>query len=271
MAFYEWINAESKGTSCLSEQDFANLTQREQGFQAGQTASARNVNSALRQANLVAVALMESLNVDGSLQSTKDVLKDDILSALNSKLNYIKLSGSKSGGDITGSLVSTNKSNLGNSAKTWGRVFCDDVVYGGIYLTSKIADLENPNRPITIINYPINMEAPMRQGTIQIIKSRNLVICNIRIRGNSWIGMTKYPIFTFGANARFTPAPSYQSGVIGTCSVPQNIPNNASSIDIYYEKATTGENPTDAKLYIYPSVVMDLGGAFGQIMWFTEE
>ena len=29
MAFHEWINAENKGTSCLSEQDFANLSQRE--------------------------------------------------------------------------------------------------------------------------------------------------------------------------------------------------------------------------------------------------
>ena len=192
MAFHEWINAESKGTSCLSEQDFANLSQRELGFQAGQTASARNVNSALRQANLVAVALMESLNVDGSLQSTKDVLKTNITDALNSNLRYIKLSGSIANGDITGDLVSRYNTNLGNPNRRWNNLYCQDVNYNGTFLSEQITHINtkiNESNAVKYYKMDIANFLPSHQGDnvgyINFVKSKNMVCATIYINVGS--------------------------------------------------------------------------------------
>lgn len=59
--FYEWIDDENvlNNNNLLSNTDFADSQDRKRGFLGGEGASAPNVNTALRQANLVAKALMD--------------------------------------------------------------------------------------------------------------------------------------------------------------------------------------------------------------------
>lgn len=59
--FYVWIDDNKVGNSTISANDFQTDTQRSNGFISGKAASALRVNSALRQSNLVAVALINAL------------------------------------------------------------------------------------------------------------------------------------------------------------------------------------------------------------------
>ena len=59
--FYVWIEDNNVSNSTISESDFEKDTQRKNGFVAGRAASALRTNTALRQANLVAIALIEAL------------------------------------------------------------------------------------------------------------------------------------------------------------------------------------------------------------------
>lgn len=57
--FYPWIADSYATTNTVSPTDFSTDSQRTEGFKSGQAASAIRVNTALRQANLVACALMD--------------------------------------------------------------------------------------------------------------------------------------------------------------------------------------------------------------------
>ena len=132
MAFQLWVddNQTEIGTNILSEINYTNLTQRQEGFKAGQTASAINVNSGLRQANLVACALMDALNITNeSLQTSRNTLTGAIQNKLNNNLTgYIKLNGQES---IPRNLIaSTTSFNLGSANNRWGKLYCTDVDIG---------------------------------------------------------------------------------------------------------------------------------------------
>lgn len=78
--FYPWID--TSNTNVMSANDFKNDSQRTTGFEAGQAASAKRVNSALRQANLFVAALANvilgndtSLNLTSSLNSVQTKLE----------------------------------------------------------------------------------------------------------------------------------------------------------------------------------------------------
>lgn len=77
--FYPWID--SSNTNVMSENDFKNDSQRTTGFVAGQAASSKRVNSALRQANLFVAALANiilgndtTLNLTSSLNAVQTKL-----------------------------------------------------------------------------------------------------------------------------------------------------------------------------------------------------
>lgn len=77
--FYPWID--TSNTNVMSENDFKNDSQRTTGFEAGQAASAKRVNSALRQANLFVAALANvilgndtTLNLTSSLNAVQTKL-----------------------------------------------------------------------------------------------------------------------------------------------------------------------------------------------------
>ena len=77
--FYPWIDTSNKNV--MSENDFKNDSQRSTGFEAGQAASSKRVNSALRQANLFVAALANiilgndtTLNLTSSLNAVQTKL-----------------------------------------------------------------------------------------------------------------------------------------------------------------------------------------------------
>lgn len=67
--FYVWIDDPSSAS--LPTGDFANVTDRKNGFKPNTASSAANVNAGLRQANLVSVALMDALGLNTSAYDYK--------------------------------------------------------------------------------------------------------------------------------------------------------------------------------------------------------
>lgn len=78
--FRPWIDNPTTGVNgnILSSADFISSLERANGFQSGTVISAKSVNSALRQANLVVTALMETIAPNyqsGSLESSVNQIK----------------------------------------------------------------------------------------------------------------------------------------------------------------------------------------------------
>lgn len=67
--FYVWIDDPTSAS--LPTGDFANLSDRKNGFKPNTLSSAANVNAGLRQANLVSVALMDALGLNTSTYDYK--------------------------------------------------------------------------------------------------------------------------------------------------------------------------------------------------------
>lgn len=72
--FYVWIDNPTS-TSCMTSDAFNSDSQRQIGFQSGKPASAIRINTAIRQANLIAVALVNALNITDD-KSVMTSLKD---------------------------------------------------------------------------------------------------------------------------------------------------------------------------------------------------
>ena len=83
--FKVWIDSPIEGTNIQSYSDFSSDSQRTSGFSVGfsvgNVASSIRVNSALRQANLVSVALMSAMLPNSSLDLTSKV--DALVSEIN--------------------------------------------------------------------------------------------------------------------------------------------------------------------------------------------
>ena len=79
--FKVWIDSPIEGTNIQSYSDFSSDSQRTSGFSVGSVASSIRVNSALRQANLVSVALMSAMLPNSSLDLTSKV--DALVSEIN--------------------------------------------------------------------------------------------------------------------------------------------------------------------------------------------
>lgn len=89
MSFYVWIDTPTN-SNCMTGSDFNTDTQREDGFKSGEAASAIRVNTALRQANLIAVALVNALGIDDSSLDAKTSLAS--MKSTFENLNLFKLS-----------------------------------------------------------------------------------------------------------------------------------------------------------------------------------
>lgn len=73
MAWYLWVDDDKVGANCS---DLSTLSEKSTGFQGGKAAVAKNVNVALRQANLVACALMDVIDSEAVLSylSTREAI-----------------------------------------------------------------------------------------------------------------------------------------------------------------------------------------------------
>lgn len=74
MAFYPWIDTLEVGKNCQSASTFGGDSERQNGFTAGDVASSIRVNTALRQANLIACALMSAIG--DSTHSVESTISD---------------------------------------------------------------------------------------------------------------------------------------------------------------------------------------------------
>lgn len=86
--FKPWIenNLIETGVNCQTLENYENDSQRRNGFKGGTAASAIRVNSGLRQANLVACALMEVVgDTTNDLTSSVDNVKNSINNYLNTR------------------------------------------------------------------------------------------------------------------------------------------------------------------------------------------
>lgn len=122
--FKVWVDSPTAGQQVQSSAVFATDTQRINGFVAGDPASAIRVNSALRQANLIAVGLMALCDKYAPLSSNLTLTSSvtDISNAVENLFDYYKLLAERytdSLGDSTSDNVkslqeqiNTNKQNI---------------------------------------------------------------------------------------------------------------------------------------------------------------
>lgn len=78
--FLPWV---TNASNIMSFETFRDLSERKTGFIAGTKARGDYVNAALTQANLVVVALANSMNLVGDLQSSVTVIQDGITNFFN--------------------------------------------------------------------------------------------------------------------------------------------------------------------------------------------
>lgn len=147
--FKVWIDDPIIGTNTFDSNDFANTSSsRGVGFVAGTAASSKWVNSALRQANLVAAAFMDALgsNADGlDLNSSVELVKTRIQNYLNSLSNVAFTQASTRSNLTSGDSLSTQ---LGKISKWFADLkdmaFLASVgtskIDNGAVTTAKIAD-----------------------------------------------------------------------------------------------------------------------------------
>lgn len=109
MAWYLWVDDNKVAANCS---DLSALSEKSAGFQGGKAAVAKNVNVALRQANLVACALMDVVDPEGTLSylSTREAIRTKYTTYFS---KFATTSGITDG-TITASVAKQLGSNLGN-------------------------------------------------------------------------------------------------------------------------------------------------------------
>lgn len=121
MSFIPWIEDDNVNAT-QDYNTYLNDSQRKEGFKGGTPASAIRVNTALRQANLVATALMKALNVSETLNYRSSIT--DVQTAINTQLTT-KIVGTKvndaehadNADNADNAVNSTNAVNATNSTK----------------------------------------------------------------------------------------------------------------------------------------------------------
>lgn len=149
MSFTLWIDDNHvTNDNVMSKDDFSGDSQREKGFVAGTGASAIRVNTALRQANLVAVALMNALRVNSLTYSPQSTLATIQNAIANSDLFKLDTLFYKDGTDavIRTNLYPQTKNTvqIGSLSK-----YFKDIFISGYSVDGKFGDI---NRSITNIN-----------------------------------------------------------------------------------------------------------------------
>ena len=148
--FYPWID--TSNTNVMSANDFKNDNQRTTGFEAGQAASSKRVNSALRQANLFVAALANvilgndtTLNLTSSLSAVQTKLADSF--PFNLELR------NKEKGCVVGSYTSATALNSVRTGTTASFVFGTGS-YVGIDNSFAFGNTCKISKYLTQYNYP---------------------------------------------------------------------------------------------------------------------
>ena len=164
MAFKVWIDDDKvTSTNVLSASDFSTNTERQSGFQANSAASAKNVNSAVRQANLIAVALMESmgitsLNLTSSVNDVKTAIDTYFTNAFAKKLDT---TGDAKNAKVTFTTGSTGQLTSGNSlSNLFGTLAAWCASFGNLAKKSIVDTQDVKDGAITTKKFNSNAKAP---------------------------------------------------------------------------------------------------------------
>lgn len=164
MAFKVWIDDDKvTSTNVLSASDFSTNAERQSGFQANSAASAKNVNSAVRQANLIAVALMESmgitsLNLTSSVNDVKTAIDTYFTNAFAKKLDT---TGDAKNAKVTFTAGSTGQLTSGNSlANLFGTLAAWCASFGNLAKKSIVDTQDVKDGAITTKKFDSNAKAP---------------------------------------------------------------------------------------------------------------
>lgn len=172
--FKVWVDSPTAGQQVQSSAVFATDTQRINGFVAGDPASAIRVNSALRQANLIAVGLMELVNFRAPFDLDMTSSVDAVKNAIQKLFEYYQLQaerytdslGDKTSGNVKSlqEQINTNKQNIATNA----------------------TNISNANRDITSNRNLINANKASADDAINSANARiNLSNTNITNNTNS--------------------------------------------------------------------------------------
>lgn len=164
MAFKVWIDDNNvSSTNLLSASDFNTNTERLAGFQANSVASAKNVNSAVRQANLIAVALMESmgitnLDLTSSVNAVKTAIDTYFTNAFAKKLDT---TGDAKNAKVTFTAGSTGQLTSGNSLSSlFGTLAAWCASFGSLAKKSIVDTQDVKDGAITTKKFDSNAKAP---------------------------------------------------------------------------------------------------------------
>lgn len=100
MAFYPWIDDDNIDQSKVvpSAENFGSDDQRSKGFEGGKPASSMRVNAALRQANLVACALMKAVgNSTLNFRNSVDEVESALIAQTGGNFGFVKVQQSITG------------------------------------------------------------------------------------------------------------------------------------------------------------------------------
>ena len=145
MAWYLWVDDNKVATNCS---DLSTLSEKSAGFQGGKAAVAKNANVALRQANLVACALMDVIDSQSVLSysnSRQEIAaqcsayfnKFATLAALGNEENWL-VANANNATNATNAEHATNAENTDFTNAEWivapdGGVDCSNLVSGATY------------------------------------------------------------------------------------------------------------------------------------------
>lgn len=139
--WHPWVD---NGQNVMTEQEFNEDGQRENGFQSGDTVSSAKVNAGLRQANLVASALMNEIDKDEEtdLQSSEEEVKEKITDRLGREtIEQFSYNGVYEGKEfyrISGSL----DSDFTIAIKVSDKVLTKNDLVGSSYVFTKVQGQE---------------------------------------------------------------------------------------------------------------------------------
>lgn len=229
MAWNLWVSDANVASKCNSSPGWI------AGFTSGETAEANKVNTALRQANLVAVALMDALGLNSYSYSTaestlKTAIKSKIPSYSDLKIN---INGDE---EPLGEAIVYAPSGAGDALgeiPVWNSPF-DRVSWMKFFLLGRLNGISSNDVPIAITS----IYAPEDSGTSgQILQS------NGANQAPTWVDSVPNATNTDFTNASWTEAPADTMRVAVSSLV------DGASYQIFVNDTANGEHPSGIFVY----------------------
>lgn len=180
MAWYLWVDDDKVGANCSN---LSTLSEKSTGFQGGKAAVAKNVNVALRQANLVACALMDMIDSEAvlSYSSTREQIANAFIAFNNAQKvhlyqHYITISATlreRKGSTLRDDVLSATFHFIIHSTKSDEYVSLEEILNSFPSLASKVKPGET--HAVYIIPCTGNASATTYVDDTHIIDNRGII------------------------------------------------------------------------------------------------